>query len=295
MPLSNAQRNLIESVAKKDAKRARYWAKAAIEKQKRTPWHERVLKELSDDAFCELPPNLQGKVSIRRPNEFNPNRHWLSDTERSVICTIERNVKTSERLTELGINRINATLLYGEPGTGKTTLAHRVAYNLNLPLMYVNFSHVIDSHMGTTALNLARVIDYAESDECVLMLDELDCIASTRVGGSDGASREMSNITSCLIQRLDRFPSSNVLIATTNRLDIIDPAIVRRFATKQEITAYDYYNRRAMVVEFLNDVRVHATCDDIDDLATPMRTQSDLYNALVDYVVEHIETVVYNH
>lgn len=289
MPLSNAQRYLIESVAKRDAKRARYWAKAAIENQKRTSWHERMLKELSEDEFCELPPNLQGKVTVRRPNEFNPNRHWLSDTERSVICSIEHNVKTSERLAELGINRINATLLYGEPGTGKTTLAYRVAYNLNLPLIYVDFSHVIDSQMGITARNIARIFDYAESEECVLMLDELDCIASTRVGGHDGASREISNITSCLIQGLDRFPSSSVLIAATNRLDIIDPAIVRRFTTKQEITAYDYYNRRSLVEQFLNNVHAPTACDDVDELATPMRTQAELYNALMDYVIEQIE------
>lgn len=77
-------------------------------------------------------------------------------------------------MSEYGIPYLNSTLISGIPGTGKTEFAKYVAYRLDLPYAYLNFSYLIDSYLGKTAQNLRKVFDYCKGQKCVLMLDEVD-------------------------------------------------------------------------------------------------------------------------
>lgn len=187
--------------------------------------------------LMELPQNLAGMAIMEDMGGFKENRYFLSERERPVAELIERMKDVSLQLMERGVQYLNATLLYGESGTGKTSFGRYMAYRLGLPFMYINFSRMIDSYMGETAKNLGRVFDFVRQGECLLMLDEIDCISVKRSAVKDGSGcgAEMSRTTISLMQELDNVSNRNVIIGATNRIDDIDPALKRRFTEKHEV------------------------------------------------------------
>jgi len=96
---------------------------------------------------------------------------------RQTIISIYR---AAERLSDLGISYLPALMLYGESACGKTELARYIAYKAELPFVYVRFSSVVDSHLGSTQSNVARIFEYIRSNPCVLCFDEIDAIGTAR-------------------------------------------------------------------------------------------------------------------
>ncbi len=144
--------------------------------------------------------------------------------------------RAAEKLEELQIHYTNATLLYGPSGCGKTMFAKYLAYTMGRPLYYVNFASTVDSLMGQTAKNITKVFQAAASVPCVLFLDEIDCVALTRdAHGQKGPDGELERTTISLMQCLDTLPNRVVLLAATNRPDIIDPALMRRFSQRHKV------------------------------------------------------------
>lgn len=181
-----------------------------------------------------LPSNL--KTALIETNDFNIDRYYIREFEQSIVDEICKMKIVSEELSKKKINYPNTTLLYGPSGTGKTELVKYIAYKLNLPLFYVSFSSIIDSLMGSTAKNIHTIFEFCNSIPCVLMLDEIDCIAMKRSsGGSKGPDGEIERTTISIMQEFDRLSNNTILIAATNRLDIMDEALLRRFSIKCEI------------------------------------------------------------
>ena len=90
--------------------------------------------------------------------------------------------------------------------------------------------------MGQTAKNITKVFQAAASVPCVLFLDEIDCVALTRdAHGQKGPDGELERTTISLMQCLDTLPNRVVLLAATNRPDIIDPALMRRFSQRHKV------------------------------------------------------------
>ena len=190
------------------------------------------------------------------------------------------------KLQELGILHLNSTLLYGEPGTGKTMFGKYVAYRLQVPFAYVNFSNLIDSYMGNTSKNLRRVFDFCKGKPCVLMLDEIDCIGLKRAGGSEGSSGELARTSISLMQELDMLTNEQIVIAATNRKDRLDPALLRRFSQKQELTVFSEEEREAMACKFLDDV--HYDKEEIRTFVSEKRTQADIIQFATQIVIREI-------
>ena len=132
-----------------------------------------------------------------------------------------------EKLLRAGLEPTRSALFVGPPGVGKTMAAYWLARELQKPLLVLDLAAVMSSYLGRTGNNLRHVVQYAKGIDCVLLLDELDAIAKHR--DDRGEIGELKRLVTVLIQQLDDWPSSRLLLAATNHPSLLDSAIWRRF------------------------------------------------------------------
>jgi SpoVK/Ycf46/Vps4 family AAA+-type ATPase len=140
-------------------------------------------------------------------------------------------------LLRLGLEPTRTALFTGAPGVGKTLAARWIARQLKRPLLILDLAAVMSSFLGRTGNNVRQVLDYAKGMECVLLLDELDAIAKRR--DDQGEIGELKRLVTVLIQQIDDWPASGLLLAATNHPDLLDPAIWRRFEAVVEFPLPD--------------------------------------------------------
>lgn len=132
-----------------------------------------------------------------------------------------------EQLNLAGIEPTRSVLFTGPPGVGKTYAAKWVARELGRPLATLDLSAVMSSFLGRTGNNVRVVLDYAKAHDCVLLLDELDAVAKRRDDSTEIG--ELKRLVTVLLQEIDEWPASGLLLAATNHPDLLDPAVWRRF------------------------------------------------------------------
>ena len=288
--MNDLDRRLIESVCRNDLQSAKKIVKIILQQdktQKNRIFVNRYLTMLNNSAtnLMELPADLKNLLIMEDVSvSFNENRYYLSNRERDVVCKIMKLNNASQRLAEIGVNYINSTILYGESGTGKTTLGRYIAYKMGIPFSYLNFSRVVDSYLGSTQKNISKVFDHVKQQKCVFMIDEIDAIGMRRQDSKEVG--EMSRIVISLMQNLDTLTSDVVLLGATNRLDIIDEALLRRFTTKHEVKRLNEQERYEMASKFLDDVDFDYDDDWLIGICERDNTQAGLMNELVEALVE---------
>jgi len=154
----------------------------------------------------------------------------LNDQIRELREVIELPLKNPELFLRVGIKPPKGVLLYGPPGTGKTLLARAVASSLETNFLKVVSSAIVDKYIGESARLIREMFGYAKEHEpCIIFMDEIDSIGSSRVEGSSGGDSEVQRTMLELLNQLDGFePTKNIkVIMATNRLDILDPALLR--------------------------------------------------------------------
>lgn len=159
----------------------------------------------------------------------------MSKTNKRIINELILVMERKEAFWEAEIDLPNKTLMFGPPGTGKTTCAHYIASILKLPLLIVRLDSLVDSSMGGTAKNIRKVFDLANKQPCILFLDEFDAVAVSRAQqGSNEVGREMSRVVNSLLQNIDALDDEVILFAATNLSTEIDAAVWRRFQNRME-------------------------------------------------------------
>ena len=141
---------------------------------------------------------------------------------------------------------INKFLFAGAPGTGKTESAKQLARLLGRQLYAVDTASLIDSRLGQSAKNIARLFNEIDSlyapDQVMILFDEMDALAMGRLDSHD--LREMGRVTSAVLKGFDNLIPSVLIVATTNLLDNFDKALLRRF---DKVVDFDRYSNEDLV------------------------------------------------
>ena len=143
------------------------------------------------------------------------------------IQAVVRERLERQKLQEAGIAPTRSAMLVGPPGVGKTLSARWIAANVGKPLWVLDLTTVMSSLLGKTGSNLRAVFNHAKANEAVLLLDEIDAIAKRRSDDSDVG--ELKRLVAGILQEVDNWPDSGLLLAATNHPELVDPAMWRRF------------------------------------------------------------------
>lgn len=293
--LTNTQIVFFRHLAKQQLPQdIRNFAVRVIEQDK-TGKNAGVVKSLCNEFSRTQPEFIQLKarnnnILIEDVSDFSEARYFLSPREKFVYEHIRKINKVSHRLHALNIRYINATLLYGESGVGKTMFGRYLAYKMGIPYVYINLAMTVDSKLGQTSQNLMSVFRDLNGVPCVLMLDEVDAIAEKRSNQTDSAGKEVNRMVITLMQEFDRLPPDVVVLAATNRLDILDPAFTRRFSLTHEVVRLTKEEMLTLAERFLSDVGFNLGADAVEALVDKYegKSQSYLVNALIEEIAERL-------
>lgn len=199
---------------------------------------------------------------------------------------IKEFLRDSEKFLKVGARIPKGVLLYGPPGTGKTLLARAVAGEANVPFYSISGSDFVEMFVGVGASRVRDLFAQAkENAPAIIFVDEIDAVGRHRGAGMGGGHDEREQTLNQLLVEMDGFdPKTNViLIAATNRPDILDPALLRpgRFDRQIQVDAPDMKGRQK-ILEVHAKGKPMAKGVDLAVLArkTPGFTGADLANVL---------------
>jgi cell division protease FtsH len=177
-------------------------------------------------------------------------------------------IKNEEKYREIGAKPYHGILLTGNPGNGKTLLARSLAGEAGTAFLSVSGSALSDMYLGESAKNIRSLFDKARSEApCIIFIDEIDALGATRstVHGDSAGSEKDATLTQ-LLTEMDGFATEGsgvVVIAATNRPDMLDPALLRpgRFDRKIAINNPDLETRKAILKIHASKVKMAPDAD----------------------------------
>ena len=176
-----------------------------------------------------MPVDDESRLSLLKVFKDAPTKDapLLSSDVDDVLGQLIAERRQSDRLRAIGLAPTRSAIFVGPPGVGKTLTARWLAAQLKVPLYVLDLTAVMSSLLGKSGANLRAAIDFAKREPCVLLLDEIDAIAKRRSDDTDVG--ELKRLVTVILQEVDEWPSSSVLLAATNHPELIDPALWRRF------------------------------------------------------------------
>ena len=197
---------------------------------------------------------------------------------------IKEFLENPKKFQALGARIPKGVLLYGPPGTGKTLLARAVAGEAGVPFFSISGSDFVEMFVGVGASRVRDLFEQAKQNSpCIIFMDEIDAVGRHRGAGMGGGHDEREQTLNQLLVEMDGFEAKDniIMIAATNRPDILDPALLRPGRFDRQITV-DRPDRkgRAKILEVHTRGKPLAKDIEIDALAgqTPGFTGADLSN-----------------
>jgi proteasome regulatory subunit len=175
-------------------------------------------------------PFVKAMEVVERPNTRYSDIGGLEEQIRELKEVVELPLKNPELFKKLGIEPPKGVLLYGPPGVGKTLLARAVAGETNATFIRLVASELAQKYIGEGARLVRELFALARKKApSIVLIDEIDAIAAKRLDIGTSGEREIHRTLTQLLAEIDGFdPLDKVkIIATTNRLDVIDPALLR--------------------------------------------------------------------
>jgi proteasome regulatory subunit len=225
---------------------------SSIPREELRPGRHVALNQKGSTIVAILPDTTDPYVSsmevIEKPNVTYNDIGGLKQQIMELREVVELPLKNPELFKEIGIEPPKGVLLYGPPGCGKTLLAKAVAREANATFISIVGSELVQKFIGEGARIVREVFRLARKKApAIVFIDEIDSIAARRVDIGTSGEREVQRTLMQLLAEMDGFkPLDRVkVIAATNRIDILDPAILRpgRFDRLIEIPLPDYEGR----------------------------------------------------
>ena len=201
-----------------------------------------------------------GKAKIKNTNDEKRKTTFDdvagADEEKEELAEVVEFLKAPEKYNKLGARIPKGVLLVGPPGTGKTLLARAVAGEAGVPCFSISGSDFVEMFVGVGASRVRDLFDQAKKNSpCIIFIDEIDAVGRQRGAGLGGGNDEREQTLNQLLVEMDGFGANEdvILIAATNRPDVLDPALMRpgRF-DRQVVVSYPDVNGREAIL------RVHA-------------------------------------
>ncbi|NYZ77235.1 CDC48 family AAA ATPase [Candidatus Micrarchaeota archaeon] len=202
----------------------------------------KVNREDFFNALREIQPSALREVYVERPNVKWSDIGGMEEVKSEIKEAIELPLRKPELFEKMGIRPLKGVLLFGPPGTGKTLLAKAVAGESETNFITISGAQVLTKYVGESEKTVRELFRKARvAAPCILFIDEIDAIAPKRSGhGSDGTF-VTERVVDTLLTEMDGLKSLKdvIVIAATNRPDMLDPALMRagRFDRVIEIPA----------------------------------------------------------
>ena len=208
-----------------------------------------------------------GRSRARRNPETGPKVTFDdvagADEAKAELMEVVEFLKNPRKFQALGARIPKGVLLVGPPGSGKTLLARAIAGEAGVPFFHMSGSEFVEMFVGVGASRVRDLFEQAKANRpCIIFIDEIDAVGRQRFAGLGGGHDEREQTLNQLLVEMDGFePNSRVvLIAATNRPDVLDPALLRpgRFDRRIQVDNPDLKGREAIL-------RVHFKGKPLDD------------------------------
>ncbi len=185
------------------------------------------------------------------------------DEEKQELQEVVEFLKNPKKFTDLGARIPKGVLLVGQPGTGKTLLARAVAGESKVPFISISGSDFVEMFVGVGASRVRDLFEQAKKNKpCIVFIDEIDAVGRQRGAGLGGGNDEREQTLNQLLVEMDGFEPNEgiIVIAATNRSDVLDPALMRpgRFDRQIYVHVPDVRGREGIL-------KIHARNKPIDD------------------------------
>ncbi|WP_050183664.1 ATP-dependent zinc metalloprotease FtsH [Domibacillus robiginosus] len=209
-----------------------------------------------------------------------------ADEEKQELVEVVEFLKDPRKFSELGARIPKGVLLVGPPGTGKTLLAKAVAGEAGVPFFSISGSDFVEMFVGVGASRVRDLFENAKKNSpCIIFIDEIDAVGRQRGAGLGGGHDEREQTLNQLLVEMDGFSANEgiIMIAATNRADILDPALLRpgRFDRQITVDRPDVNGREAVLRVHARNKPLHESVD-LKAIAqrTPGFSGADLENLL---------------